>query len=128
MSDKFQLPQALFTNPDDAGFEIKLGEDHGFAKIVEVRETDVLLAVNIPGVQVAYPKVGVDGPYAVGNAMIFTLEGDLVAVAINPEIVEVATESLQETAPVTDKPKAKKGAGARAQGCAKGDKLEGASF
>lgn len=127
MSDKFQLPQALFTNPEDAGFEIKLEEGQGFAKIVDVRETDVLLTVNIPGVQIAYPKVGVDGPYAVGNAMIFTLEGDLVAVAVNPEIAEVATESLQETAPAAASTP-KKGAGARAQGCSKGNKLEGASF
>lgn len=130
MSNKFQLPSALFTNAADAPFELKLEEGQGFALITEAREDEVVVSVNIPGVAVVVPKQGIAGAFAVGNALIFTLEGDLVAVAVNPDIVEVATESLEEPAPVNTerKPKPRKGSGVRAQGCARGNKLDGASM
>lgn len=128
MSNKFQLPSALFTDVSKAGFELKLEEGQGFALITESREEDVTVAVDIPGVTVTVPKQGIDGAWAVGNALVFTLEGDLVAVAVNPEFI-ATTESLVEPAPAAPtKPAARKGAGARAQGCSKGNKLEDASF
>lgn len=128
MSNKFQLPSALFTDVSKAGFELTLEEGQGFALITESREEDVTVAVDIPGVTVTVPKQGIDGVWAVGNALVFTLEGDLVAVAVNPDFVAATTESLKEDAPVAKAATPRKGAGARAQGCAKGNKLEDASF
>lgn len=130
MSEKFAHVEALVTDATLAPFELKLEGGHGFLVITEALENEVVVEGNEPGVTYTVPKVGVDGPYAVGNALIYTLEGELVAVAVKPVVDTVSTESLEEEAPVVKTKPARptKGTGARAQGCARGEKREGASF
>lgn len=105
MSEKFQLPSALFIDTNLAPFPIELEEGQGFAVVKYVRKDEVVFEVDVPGVTVAVPNKHPFAACKVGDVVLFSLEGEYLAL---------------KPAPAPEKPVAtgkKRGTGSSAQGC-----------